>query len=84
MPMATLGVLSAVGVVSGHVSRKFRSSGHRHGVRYTPTATLGVQPAVGVFPVYTDGHPQRTASCRRIPYVVYYLITLMYCIYTYF
>jgi hypothetical protein len=41
-PTATLGVLPAVGVGFGHVAQKFRSGGHRHGVTYTPTATLGV------------------------------------------
>jgi hypothetical protein len=47
-------------------------------------ATLGVQPAVGVCHVYADGHPRRTASRRRIPCIVFCLITAMYCIYTYF
>jgi hypothetical protein len=81
--MATLGILPAVGVVGGHVSRKSRPTGRRHGVTNTPTATLGILPAVGVCPVYTDGHPRRTADRRHILYDVLYLITIMYCIYTY-
>jgi hypothetical protein len=52
------------------VAQKFRSGGRRHGVTYTPTATLGVLPAVGVCPVYADGHPRRTAGRRRIPCMV--------------
>jgi hypothetical protein len=31
------------------MAQKFMSVGRRHGVTYTPTATLGVLPAVGIY-----------------------------------
>jgi hypothetical protein len=82
-PTTTLGVIQTVGIAFGHVSQKSRLDGRCHGVTYTPTATLGVQPAIGVCPVYANGHPRRTAGRRRILCDVFYLIAVMYCIYTY-
>jgi hypothetical protein len=82
-PTATLGVLPAVGIAGGHVSQKSRPTGHRHGVTNTPTATFGVLPAVGVCPVYAEGGRRCTTGRQHILCDVFYLITVMYCIYTY-